>query len=152
MNRIDDPLDRRLIDEFQRGFPLIPAPFAALAAKLGSTPSDILDRLKRLTGAGVVARIGATFRPHRVGASTLAAMAVAPADLPRVAALVGQFDEVNHNYEREHRLNLWFVVTADDAARVRAVLAEIETATGLPVLDLPLERGYHLDLGFPLWS
>ncbi|MBK1840389.1 AsnC family transcriptional regulator [Azospirillum sp. YIM B02556] len=147
-----DPTDRRLLDEFQRGFPLIPRPFAELAARLGSTPADILDRLRRLTAAGAVARVGAAFRPHRVGASTLAAMAVPPGDMVRIAALVGGFEEVNHNYEREHRLNLWFVVTAADGARVRAVLAEIEAATGLPVLDLPLERGYHLDLGFPLWT
>ncbi|CAO3433099.1 Lrp/AsnC family transcriptional regulator [Azospirillum doebereinerae] len=148
---VTDPTDRRLLDEFQRGFPLVPHPFAELAARLGGTASDILDRLGRLTAAGAVARVGATFRPHRVGSSTLAAMAVPAEALPRVAALVGAFEEVNHNYEREHRLNLWFVVTADDAERVRAVLAEIEAATGLPVLDLPLERGYHLDLGFPLW-
>ncbi|MCM8735598.1 AsnC family transcriptional regulator [Azospirillum sp. A1-3] len=152
MDTIEDPTDRRLLDDFQRGFPLVPRPFAELAARLGSTPADILDRLRRLTAAGAVARIGATFRPHRVGASTLAAMAVPPGDLAHVAALVGRFEEVNHNYEREHRLNLWFVVTAADAERVRAVLAEIKSETGLPVLDLPLEHGYHLDLGFPLWN
>ncbi|SMH45730.1 AsnC family transcriptional regulator [Azospirillum agricola] len=151
MSIVTDSTDRRLLDEFQRGFPLVPRPFAELAARLGGSSADILDRLGRLMATGAVARIGATFRPNRVGCSTLAAMAVPPADLSRVAALVGAFDEVNHNYEREHRLNLWFVVTAEDAERVRAVLAEIGTATGLPVLDLPMERGYHLDLGFPLW-
>lgn len=146
-----DVTDRRLLDEFQRGFPLVPQPFSVVAERLGGTPADILARLRRLIAGGLIARIGATFRPHSVGASTLAAMAVPPGDLPRVAELIGAFDEVNHNYEREHRLNLWFVVTAPDAERVRAVLTEIEAATGLPVLDLPLERGYHLDLGFPLW-
>ena len=40
-----------------------------------------------------------------------------------VAARVSARPEVNHNYEREHRLNLWFVVAAADAptaARSRA--------------------------------
>lgn len=66
------------------------------------------------------------------------------------AALVSGFAEVNHNYEREHRLNLWFVVTAESRARVSAVLAEIEHRSGLPVLDLPMLESYFLDLGFEL--
>jgi hypothetical protein len=65
---------------------------------------------------------------------------------------VSGFSEVNHNYQREHVWNLWFVVTAPDAARVGQVLAEIEAATGLEVLDLPLERSFYIDLGFPLWG
>jgi hypothetical protein len=57
---------------------------------------------------------------------------------------------VNHNYEREHRLNLWFVVTAQDRARVDAALARIARMTGLPVLELPLVTEYRIDLGFDL--
>ena len=51
--------------------------------------------------------------------------------------MVSGFAEVNHNYEREHRLNLWFVVTAESRARVSAVLAEIEHRSGLPVEPRP---------------
>jgi hypothetical protein len=79
-------------------------------------------------------------------------LAVPPERLEEVAALVGGFAEVNHNYAREHRLNLWFVVTAPDAERVAQVLAEIAEHTGLAPLDLPLERDFHVDLGFRLWK
>ncbi|HLB80417.1 MAG TPA: Lrp/AsnC family transcriptional regulator, partial [Dongiaceae bacterium] len=73
--------------------------------------------------------------------------------LDEVAAMVSACPEVNHNYEREHRLNLWFVVAAPDVARGRAVLDAIEVRTGIAVLDLPLVEAYRLDLGFPLqWS
>ena len=34
MQRLD-PLDRRLLDEFQRDLPLVPRPFAAMADTLG---------------------------------------------------------------------------------------------------------------------
>jgi hypothetical protein len=34
---------------------------------------------------------------------------------------------------------------------VEQVLAEIEAVTGLPVLNLPLQRAFYIDLGFPLW-
>ena len=102
---------------------------------------------------GAISRVGAVFRPNRVGASTLAAMAVPQSEIETVATIINDFDEVNHNYEREHRLNLWFVVTGADAGQVAAVLRDIEARTGLAVLDLPLVEAYRLDLGFPLqWT
>ncbi|RMG38434.1 MAG: Lrp/AsnC family transcriptional regulator, partial [Gammaproteobacteria bacterium] len=61
--------------------------------------------------------------------------------------------EVNHNYEREHHFNLWFVVTAEDRRHLEGVLAEIEAETGLPVLDLPMLEDYFIDLGFRIqWT
>ena len=148
-----DALDRRLLDDFQRDLPLTPRPFAVLAERLGTDETAVLERLRRLQEQGAISRIGAVVTPHRAGRSTLAAMAVPDNELDEVAELVSSYAEVNHNYEREHRLNLWFVVTAPSDARVEAVLGEIETRTGLPVLDLPLVEAYRLDLGFALsWS
>jgi siroheme decarboxylase len=148
-----EALDRRLLDDFQRDFPLTPRPFAALAERLGIDESTVLERLRRLQERGAISRIGAVVTPHRAGWSTLAAMSVPDDELDEVAELVSSYAEVNHNYEREHRLNLWFVVTAPSDARVEVVLGEIETRTGLLVLDLPLVEAYRLDLGFALsWS
>jgi DNA-binding Lrp family transcriptional regulator len=146
-------LERDLLDDFQKDFPLEPRPYRAIAARLGCDEDTVLDLLERMSEAGLVSRVGPVFAPHRAGASTLAAIAVPQARLDAVAALVSGYDEVNHNYEREHRFNLWFVVCAPDAARVAAVLDEIAARTGLPVMDLPLEQAFHIDLGFPLqWS
>ena len=145
-----DALDRRLLDDFQRDFPLTLRPFVALADRLGVAEAKVLERLRRLQAQSAISRIGAVLAPHRAGWSTLAAMAVPEDELGRVAALVSGYPEVNHNYEREHRLNLWFVIAAPSRDRVAAVLAEIEYWTGLEVLDLPLEEPYRLDLGFPL--
>lgn len=147
-----DALDRRLLDEFQRDFPLAPRPYAELAARLGSTETTVRRRLAALQEQGVVSRIGAVFKPHAVGHSTLAALAVPPERLEVVAALVNGFPEVNHNYQREHDYNLWFVVAADDGAAVAAVLDRIHEASNCPMLDLPLVADYHIDLGFRLWN
>lgn len=148
-----DILEKTLLDGFQRDFPLELRPYAAIAERLGVDEGTVLDLLRKLTDAGLIARVGPVFAPHRAGASTLAAMAV-PADrLDKVAALVSGYDEVNHNYEREHAFNLWFVVCAPNAERVREVLDEIAERTGLAVMDLPLEQAFHIDLGFPLqWN
>ena len=149
-SRAPASLDFRLLNDWQRDLPLVPRPYQAIADALGVSESDVIERLTRLRAEGSLSRVGAVVRPNSIGASTLAAMAVPPERLEEVAGRVSARPEVNHNYEREHRLNLWFVVTAATPEQVRAVLRAIETDTGLPVLDLPLEREYHIDLGFDL--
>jgi DNA-binding Lrp family transcriptional regulator len=140
----------RLLNEFQRDFPLCPAPFAELAARLGVAEKAVLGSLEKLRREGKISRVGAVFAPKRIGASTLAAMAVPPEHLPAVAAAVNRFPEVNHNYEREHRHNLWFVVTAASEGRLQATLGAIEQAAGYPLLALPMLEEFHIDLGFCL--
>ena len=53
-------------------------------------------------------------------------------------ALVSACAEVNHNYEREHAFNLWFVAAAPDEARLATVLADIARRTGIAVMALPM--------------
>jgi DNA-binding Lrp family transcriptional regulator len=145
-----DPLEFRLLNDFQRSFPLVPAPYAMIAEALGADEGEVIAALARLVDEGAISRIGAVFRPGAIGASTLAAVAVPVERLEAVAAVVSSAPEVNHNYEREHRFNLWFVAAAPDRARLDAALDRIEAAVGLAVLRLPLVEEYHIDLGFPL--
>lgn len=146
-------LERRLLNEFQHHLPLSPTPFADMARELGTSEEAVLTALRELQAAGAVSRVGAVFRTHRVGASTLAAMAVPEERLESVADLVSAYAEVNHNYEREHRFNLWFVATAADEQHLVHVLEEIEQRSGLPVMALPMLEDYHIDLGFDLkWT
>ncbi|MCP4388468.1 MAG: Lrp/AsnC family transcriptional regulator [Gammaproteobacteria bacterium] len=146
-------LEQRLLNEFQQGMPLTPNPYADIAKQLGVYETTVLETLKRLQIEGVISRVGAVFRPNRVGASTLAAMAVPEDEIESVATIINAFDEVNHNYEREHEFNLWFVVVASDEDHLQAVLAEIEAACGYAVMDLPLLDEFFIDLGFDLkWT
>ncbi|HJP37296.1 MAG TPA: winged helix-turn-helix transcriptional regulator [Gammaproteobacteria bacterium] len=144
-------LECSLLDEYQRAFPLSPTPYADIAETLGVSEAAVLETLKSLERRGLIARIGPVFRPHTIGASTLVAMTV-PADrVEDVAAYISGLDEVNHNYLRTHEFNLWFVITAKTRELIADLLKDIERETGLSTLDLPLERNYHIDLGFPLW-
>lgn len=148
-----DSVARALIERFQQRMPLESRPFAAMGREVGATEAEVLQALHDLDADGTLSRVGAVVPPGVLGASTLAAMAVPPERLADVAALVGSYVEVNHNYERAHDLNLWFVVTATDKSRLDEVLSDIERRTGIEVLDLPLERSYRIDLGFPVsWT
>jgi DNA-binding Lrp family transcriptional regulator len=145
-----DPIDQQLLDDFQRDFPLIPRPFAAMATRLDLSEADTLTRLRQLQSAGRISRVGATVRPNTAGASTLAALAVPETRVEEVAALVGAEPGVNHSYLREHGWNLWFVATAPDANALDAALARIRNHSGLSLLDLRLIRPFNIDLGFSL--
>lgn len=143
-------LDTRILDDWQRNFPLTPQPFAVIAEALGVREVELLARLSALRASGTMARVGATCRPNTVGASTLAALAVPEWRMEEVAAIVGSEPGVNHSYLREHDWNLWFVVTAPDLAQRDAVLTRISARSGLEVLSLPLVRAFNIDLGFAL--
>jgi len=143
-------LEEKVLNKYQRDFPLVPRPYDQIAGQLGITEADLLDILGNLQDRHVIGRVGAVVKPQTVGASTLAAMRVPKHRLGKVASVVSSFEAVNHNYEREHQLNLWFVVTAADDAGVKTVLFEIEKQTGIEVIDLPLQTSFHIDLGFDL--
>ena len=143
-------LDKRLLNNFQKEFPVTPAPYAEIAEQLGSDEATVLQRLEILSKRGYISRIGPVFKPNGIGISLLAALAVPVDRLTEVADLISAYEEVNHNYEREHPYNLWFVLTAQDTDRLDFITNEIEQRTGLSLLQLPLLEDYHIDLGFEL--
>ena len=141
-----------LLNPWQRDFPLVREPFAHIGATLGLSATEVLDGYARLQHEGALSRIGGIFAGNAGGAALLAAMAVPPERLDAVAALVSSHPGVNHNYQREHRHNLWFVMTGHDDAAVRSAMASLEEATGLSALQLRMQRAYRIDLAFDLRS
>ena len=145
--KVLDALDRRLINVLQDGFPVAERPFAKVAERLGATEAEVIARLNRLLDDGVLSRFGPLYNVAVMGgAMTLAAMAVPEARFDEVADLVNGCVEVAHNYRRDHRFNMWFVVACETPEEIAAVLADIEARTGLPVLDLPKEEEFFLEL------
>ncbi len=70
--------------------------------------------------------------------------------MDEIAELINSFQEVNHNYEREHAYNLWFVVIASSQQHLQSVLDRMEEVTGFSTLCLPMLKEYHINLGFKL--
>ena len=141
-------LQQRIINGYQKGFPVCSRPFEVIAQQLDASEQDVIDALSDLQQRDVLSRLGPVFCHKKAGASTLAAIAVPAKQLDKIAGLVNSFEQVNHNYAREHDFNLWFVVTANDEAALNKTIVDIELLTGLPVLMLPMEASYHIDLGF----
>ena len=140
-------IDRAIVNGLQGGFPLCPRPFAAAAKQLGLEEKELLERLRSLLAGGVLTRFGPMYDAERLGgAFTLCAMRVPAADFARVAALVNAHPEVAHNYEREHRFNMWFVLATKSDAETRRVAAAIEKEAGCAVMQLPRLDEYFVEL------
>lgn len=142
-----DALDRRIINALHGGFPLCDEPYQTVAEQLGITADDLLKRLDRLLQDKVLTRFGPLFQIERIGGSfVLAALAVPEERYDEVTEQVNALPEVAHNYRREHRLNMWFVLATETPDGIAAAIACIEAATGLPVFAFPKEREYFVEL------
>lgn len=142
-----DPVECRIVNALQGGFPICERPFQAAAAALGLDEEALIAGIGALLERGVLTRFGPLFNADRMGgANVLAAMQVPQADFERVAALVNAQPEVAHNYRREHRLNLWFVCAGESPERVEATFRHLEWISGYPVFRFPKEKEYFVEL------
>lgn len=142
-----DELDAALINRLQDELPLLPRPFAAIAAELGCSEDMVIARLQRLLAQGTLTRFGPLFQIERGGGLfVLAAMQVPEQRFDAVADLVNALPEVAHNYRREHALNMWFVIAVETPAQADSVCARIEALTGCAVLAFPKEREFFVGL------
>ncbi len=141
-----DVTDRRVITHLQEGIPLVPRPFAEAAGALDMAEEALLARLHRLLDIGAATRFGPLINADAAGgAYMLAALAVPEERFDEVTALVNAHEEVAHNYARDHRFNMWFVIAAPSRERIEKVVRAIERETGLSVLRLPKLKEYFVD-------
>ena len=142
-----DATDRAIVNLLQDGIAVCEQPFRAAAEVLELDEAVLIERLRALVGSGVLSRFGPMFDAERLGgAFTLCAMRVPPEQFDQVAAMINEFHEVAHNYEREHEYNMWFVIGAASRECVDRVIDTIEEHTGIEVLDMPKLEEFYVGL------
>jgi DNA-binding Lrp family transcriptional regulator len=142
-----DELDRALINTLQGGFPICERPYAEVAARLGSDEHTVIERIGSLLERGLLSRFGPMYHAEQMGgALSLAAMQIPPDDFERVTGIVNSLPEVAHNYERNHRLNMWFVLATETPDGQQEAITRIERETGYPVFNMPKIREYFVEL------
>jgi DNA-binding Lrp family transcriptional regulator len=142
-----DDIDRRLVNSLQDGLPVERRPFDALAHELGLEVPAVLDRIQCLLDAGTLSRFGPMFNAEQLGgALSLCAMEVPGDRFEEVAGQVNGYPEVAHNYARDHRLNMWFVIATEQVQQAAAVIAAIERETGCKVYDMPKQEEFYVGL------
>lgn len=140
-----DGIDRLLINRLQDGLPVQHAPFAPVAAEAGIPETDVVDRIARLREIGAITRFGPFLDAEAMGgAFCLCAMAVPQDRFDEVVTLVNAHPEVAHNYERQHKLNMWFVLACERAEQIAEAAEQIEGETDLKVLRFPKLKEFFI--------
>jgi DNA-binding Lrp family transcriptional regulator len=147
MTKNYDDIDAILINHLQDGFPICEQPYLQAANELNLTEKDVLARLNKLLEDGILTRFGALYHAEKMGgALTLAALKVPENDFENVTKIVNAFPEVAHNYQRNHELNMWFVIATETQQELDATLEKIEQQTGLPIFNMPKINEYFVGL------
>ena len=141
-----DDIDREIINRYQGDFPVADRPFMAMGEALGISEAEAMSRVQALLDGGTLTRFGPLYNIDRMGGIfSLCAMQVPEATFDAVAEQVNAFHEVAHNYAREHRLNMWFVVAAESRPSLQETLAAIERETGLTVYNFPKQKEFYVN-------
>ncbi len=142
-----DALDRRIINALQGGFPIVDEPYKEVASWFDISEEELISRIDRLLKTGVLSRFGPLFNSERFGgAVTLAALSVPEEQYEQVTEIVNSHEEIAHNYERTHSLNMWFVVATETPEKIAEIIRRIEDQTGLHVYDCPKEKEFFIGL------
>lgn len=142
-----DSIDRRIVNHLQEGLPVCARPFDAVAAQLELPVDELLARLQCLLDDKVLSRFGPMYNAESMGgALSLCAMQVPPDRFDAVAEQVNAFSEVAHNYERDHLLNMWFVIATEQPGQAATVISDIEQQTGCRVYDMPKQEEFFIGL------
>jgi len=147
------PLERRLMDEAQRAFPVCSRPYAELGKRAGCSEQDAYAAIQRLRERGVIRRIGGIFNSVALGyTSELVAMNVTRERMEQVASLVNEYNGVTHNYEREDdEYSLWFTITAKTRSELDKIVGDIEKRTGVEdMMRLPAPRVFKTSVILPI--
>ncbi len=144
-----DATDKALLDIIQADFPLVPRPYALLGERLGIGEDEALERVRRLRREHIIRRMGANFQSKKLGwVSTLCGAKVPAEAMDRFCELVNAEAGVTHNYEREHKYNIWFTFIGPSRAYIQERLDSITAQTGVPILNLPATKLFKIRVNF----
>jgi DNA-binding Lrp family transcriptional regulator len=148
-----DEIDLAILNALQDDLPLVCLPWKTIADRIGISETEILGRMKMLEESGIIRGISPVLESRSLGlhAATLVALHVPEERLDEIAAIISNYTEVSHNFERDHHYSLWFTIAARNEEGIRKVLDEILHQTGIPtsdVLDLPTIKKIKINVRF----
>ncbi len=146
-------LEREFINQFQGNFPLQPRPFLIISKRLGCTENELIGITEKLKKRKIITRFGPLYDAVKLGGGlTLAALCVPEHRYEEVTKLVNACPEVAHNYRREHKLNMWFVLATEKQEQINTTVHSIECMTGLPVFNFPKQHEFYIGLWLHLYE
>lgn len=129
--------DKRIISFLQDNLPLQPHPYQELAATLGLTEDEVVDRIKLLQQQGVVRRLGSILRHQQAGYSVNAMVAwmIDDSEADDAGLIMAKFKEVSHCYQRkvppDFKYALFTMIHAKNDQDLLKTIEQISFQTGI---------------------
>lgn len=140
---------KKLCNVLQEGLPICARPFAEIAKVLESEEAEVLKQTAELTNLGIIRRISALVNHRALGMkSTLVAAHVPQEVFDEVADAVNSLQGVSHNYQRNHRYNLWFVLQVPTPTEIETALSQLSRRFDIEFHSLPVKRVFKLAVRF----
>jgi DNA-binding Lrp family transcriptional regulator len=132
-----DVLDRAIVAATQAGLPLVVQPYHEVAAQVGLSVAQLLERLERMLAWGWIRRIGVVPNHYALGlrGNGMTVWELPEERIEALGLLVGGLDFVSHCYRRPRVLpdwpyNLFAMVHGPDRASVLAKSERIRQLLG----------------------
>ena len=132
-----DAIDRRIVRATQGGLPLVPEPYAEIAAGIGLTESEVIARMAAMQDRGAIRRIAVAPNHYALGmtANGMSVWDVADDRISELGARIGALPFVTHCYQRPRALPLWpfnlfAMLHGSDRSQVEAKRAEVSAILG----------------------
>ena len=117
------------------------------AVNLGWALQQVQQAVVNLLERGVLTRFGPLYNIEKAdGAFSLCALKVPAEHFDEITEQVNRYDEVAHNYQREHEWNMWFVLATENQQKLLKVFEEIMRVTQCPGLNLPKQTEFFVGL------
>lgn len=121
----------------QGNLPLVPKPFAEIAAAIGMQEEDVLAKVEQWLEDGTIRRLGAMVRHQRLGykANAMIVWDVSEEQAEEVGRVLAAADEVSHCYQRPKAdgwdYNIFAMIHATTEEKCHEVVASLSRTVGI---------------------
>lgn len=145
-----DNIDKKLLNLVQNGLPVESRPFLTIGKKLEITEEEVISRLEKLKRETFIRRIGGIFDSKKLGyVSTLCAISVPEERIEDVSEVINGYEEVTHNYIRNHHYNMWFTIIAQSKEKIDEVIRDIKSKAEInKIINLPSVKLFKIRATF----
>ena len=138
-------MTNEILSRIQKKFPLNEKPFQTIAKELSISEDKVLKILNEEKQKGIIRQTSAIFDTKRLGyKSSLVAFVIEEKDIDKAVEILNSHPGISHNYERNHRFNIWFTIAVEPDSllgleKTVEILADLTNAKDfiiLPTLKL----------------
>ncbi len=129
---LDQIKANKLAKCIQKAFPIDIYPFRVLANEINSSETQVINQIKHWKKTNLLREISAIMEGSILGYdSALVCGKVPSSKISDVAKIISTHPTVTHNYERNHKYNLWFTIAIPSYMSLHSHLEILQVLTNI---------------------